>query len=234
LVTASHFTTSGKEDQPSATTASSSSEDSAEDVKVEKELEGDASVWVEGVKAVGQLNKLGFGSGLITKQWEGETSGMGDLVELGDGGGLQYGVTEGLLEAEGRDPELGSTDSSETTQIVPEDEAHKVSSERLGLRLPAEEKVATSVTVAQRETSAAGEQGTTHWAEGGRGRTEQPPAEGGEEEEEEEEEEEGGTTGMHGGRGGELEQESDKAAPSDGLVETDVGDKETTWYFTWR
>ncbi|KAG7281257.1 hypothetical protein CRUP_019782, partial [Coryphaenoides rupestris] len=180
LVTASHFTTSGKEDQPSSTTASSSSEDSTEDEEAEKELEGDASVWVEGVKAVGQLNKLGFGSGLITKQWEGEMSGMGDLVELGDGGGLQYGVTEGLLEAEGRDPELGSTDSSEAKQTVPEDEPHKVSGERLGLRLSGEEEVATSVTLAQRETSAAWEQGTTHWAEGGRGRTEQPPAGGGE------------------------------------------------------
>ncbi|KAK0153023.1 Zona pellucida sperm-binding protein 3 [Merluccius polli] len=217
LANTSHLSkTSGEEDQQSSTD-SEEDEEVDKDEDVEKQLEGDGSVWVESAKAIGQLKTLGVGSGLITKEWEGEMSGMGDLDEFGKDGGLQYRVTEGLLEMEEKD-ELGSRDSSETKENVRKAEAHKFSGERLGHSRLEKEKVESPVTVAQREMPAS-EKGTTHWAKGGRKEPTQ----------------DGGTREMHGGRGEEVEWENDKAAQGDGLVETDiVGDKEMTWYFTWR
>ncbi|CAL8286089.1 unnamed protein product [Lota lota] len=188
--------TSGKEDQQTL-------KDSEVD---DEEVEGDGSVWVDGAKAIGRLNQLGFGWGVIT--WEGEMSGMGDLDEFGEDGGLQYGVKEGLLETEEND-ELGSMDSSETKEAVPKDEAHELAGERLGKK-----EVESRVTVAQRKTSASGEKGTTLWADGGRE----------------------GTRGEEVERPqSDVEWENDKNAQGDGLVETAVvGDKEMTWYFTWK
>ncbi|KAJ3613422.1 hypothetical protein NHX12_019671 [Muraenolepis orangiensis] len=193
---------------------------SAKDAEVEKELEGDGSVWVEGVNAIGRLDKLGFGSGLITREWEEEMSGMGDL----DDGGLQHRVTEDLLETEEKD-ESGSMDSSETTETVQEDEAHGVSIERLELSLLGKEEVESPVTVAQREAPASGEMGTRHWAEeGGKG----PHTQDGREEG-------GGRSKEVEGTKFEVKGENDKVRHRDGTVETDtVGDQGMTWYFTWR
>ena len=194
--------TSGKEDQRSL-----------EDYELDDEHEGDGSVWVHGATAIGRLNQLGFGWGLITKDWDGETSGLWDLDEFGEDGVLPYGDEEDLLETEESD-KSGSMDWS-VTKV--EDEAHKFSGDRLGLGPLKKKKVVEShVTVASRETP------SKPWADDGH-------------------EEEGGRE-RHGGRreevegsGSDVERGNDKAAQGDGLVEADVGrDKEMTWYFTWK
>ncbi|CAL8299873.1 unnamed protein product [Boreogadus saida] len=194
--------TSGKEDQRSL-----------EDYELDDEHEGDSSVWVHGATAIGRLNQLGFGWGLITKDWDGETSGLWDLDEFGQDGVLPYGDEEDLLETEESD-KSGSMDWSVTKE---EDKAHVFSVDRLGLGLLKKKKVVEShVTVASRETP------SKPWADDGH-------------------EEEGGRE-RHGGRreevegsGSDVEWGNDKAAQGDGLVEADVGrDKEITWYFTWK
>ena len=184
------FTTSGKEEPQSP-------EDYEMDEEVEKELEGDGSVWVDGAKAIGQLNQLGFGWGLITKQWDQQTSGLGDLDEFGEDGGLRYEEDE--------------------------DEPHEFSGERLGLGLLRKE--VESLTVALRETPASGEKGATPWTD---------------DDDDEEEEEGEGTRDRHGrsreeveGSGSGAEQGNYEAAQGDGVVDVG-GDKEITWYFTWK
>ena len=203
------FTTSGKEEPQSP-------EDYEMDEEVEKELEGDGSVWVDGAKAIGQLNQLGFGWGLITKQWDQQTSGLGDLDEFGEDGGLRY-EEDDLLGTEEYD-EWGSMDSSEMKE---EDEPHEFSGERLGLGLLRKE--VESLTVALRETPASGEKGATPWTD-----------------DDEEEEEGEGTRDRHGrsreeveGSGSGAEQGNYEAAQGDGVVDVG-GDKEITWYFTWK
>ena len=204
--TSNRFKTSGKEEQQSP-------EDDKIDDEVEEELEGDSSVFVDGATDISRLNQLGFGWGLITKEWDWEASGLWDLDEIGEDGGLQY--KEDLLEKD----ELGSTDSS---VLKEEDEAHEFSDERLGLGLLTRKEVESHVTVAQRETRASGEEFTTPWADDGR-------------EEEGMRERHGESSEEVEGSGSDVEQGNDKAAQGDGLVEVEVGgDKEMTWYFTWK
>ena len=193
--TSNRFKTSGKEEQQSP-----------EDDEVEEELEGDSSVFVDGATDISRLNQLGFGWGLITKEWDWETSGLWDLDEIGEDGGLQY--KEDLLEKD----ELGSTDSS---VLKEEDEAHEFPDERLGLGLLTRKEVESHVTVAQRETRASGEEFTSPWADDGR--------------------EEEGMRERHGESGEEVEGSGSDVEQGDGLVEVEVGgDKEMTWYFPWK